>query len=201
MPGTLPPGKVLVIPLTRSAAPTADEETVAASSPIASGAPAAPAPQELGSQTADEWPEEDEPAGRSGSGLMIVVIAAILVALVGVGVLVFMLLTGGGPRFQHQVFRAQDGKHVTVALTFNDCGNFRAINPYCKKWSDGYWSSDYSRSGWCPGDIVAPLELDLTDHLTPGTHTVRFMIENVRPEDENGHFGYWRISGRLLGWK
>ena len=83
----------------------------------------------------------------------------------------------------------------------DDCRNFREINPYCKKWSDGYWSSDYSRSGWCPGDIVTPLELDLTDHLTPGTHTVRFMIEKVRPKDENDHFGYWRISGRLLGWE
>jgi hypothetical protein len=83
----------------------------------------------------------------------------------------------------------------------DDCKNFRALNPYCKKWSDGYWSSDYSRSGWCPGDMVSPVELDLTDHLTPGPHTVRFTIENIRPKDDDGHFGYWRVSGHLLGWK
>ena len=82
----------------------------------------------------------------------------------------------------------------------DDCRQFRAVNPYCRRWADGSWSSDYSRSGWCPGDIVAPLELDLTDHLTPGKHTIRFVVENVRPKDANGNFGYWRISSQLLGW-
>ncbi len=81
----------------------------------------------------------------------------------------------------------------------DDCRQFRDINPYTRRWSDGYWSSDYSRSGWCPGDYVKPLELDLTDHLTPGPHTINFMIENVRPKDADGHFGYWRISAQLLG--
>ena len=83
----------------------------------------------------------------------------------------------------------------------DDCKQFRAINPYTKRWSDGNWSSDYSRSGWCPGDIVEPLELDLSDHLTPGKHTVKFVIEDIRPKDENDHFGYWRVSSYLLGWK
>ncbi len=81
----------------------------------------------------------------------------------------------------------------------DDCRDFRAINPYTRRWSDGYWSSDYSRSGWCPGDYVKPLELDLTDHLTPGTHSIRFVIENVRPKNEKGDHGYWRVSGALLG--
>jgi hypothetical protein len=81
----------------------------------------------------------------------------------------------------------------------DDCWKFRDINPYTRRWSDGYWSSDYSRSGWCPGDYVEPLELDLTDHLTPGPHTIRFIIENVRPKGEDGHLGYWRVSAQLLG--
>lgn len=81
----------------------------------------------------------------------------------------------------------------------DDCRQFRDINPYTRRWSDGYWSSDYSRSGWCPGDYVKPLELDLTDHLTPGRHSIHFMIENVRPKDENGQYGYWRVSAQLLG--
>jgi hypothetical protein len=82
----------------------------------------------------------------------------------------------------------------------DDCREFRAVNPYTRRWSDGYWSSDFDRSGWCPGDKVAPLQLDLTDHLTPGKHTVRFAIEKVRPKDENGNYGYWRISSHLSGW-
>lgn len=83
----------------------------------------------------------------------------------------------------------------------DDCRRFRPLNPYCRRWTDGSWSCDYSRSGWCPGDIVAPLELDLTDHLTPGKHTLRFVIENIRPKDANGNYGYWRVSAQLLGWK
>jgi len=81
----------------------------------------------------------------------------------------------------------------------DDCRNFREINPYTRRWSDGYWSSDYSRSGWCPGDFVKPLELDLTDHLTPGPHSIRFVIENVRPKNEKGDHGYWRVSGAVIG--
>ncbi len=83
----------------------------------------------------------------------------------------------------------------------DDCRKFRDINPYTRRWSDGWWSSDYSRSGWCPGDMVLPIEIDLSDHLKAGNHTVRFMIENVRPENEKGDHGYWRISSQLAGWK
>jgi len=81
----------------------------------------------------------------------------------------------------------------------DDCRRFRDINPYTRRWSDGYWSSDYSRSGWCPGDVVDPLVLDLTDHLTPGNHWMRFNIESIRPEDEDGNKGYWRVSAFLVG--
>jgi len=82
----------------------------------------------------------------------------------------------------------------------DDCRRFRDRNPYCARWTDGSWSSDYSRSGWCPGVEVLPMEFDLSDHLTPGPHTIRFAIEDVRPIDEAGHFGYWRVSASLVGW-
>jgi len=81
-----------------------------------------------------------------------------------------------------------------------DCRRFRELNPYCRRWADGSWSSDYSRSGWCPGDRVAPLELDLTDHLGPGPHRLSLRVEDIRPRDEEGHFGYWRVSACLVGW-
>jgi hypothetical protein len=80
-----------------------------------------------------------------------------------------------------------------------DCLRFRTINPYCRRWSDGSWSSDYSRSGWCPGDRVAPVEIDVSRLLTPGKHTVGFRIERIRPKGEDGHLGYWRVSGYLVG--
>jgi hypothetical protein len=82
----------------------------------------------------------------------------------------------------------------------DDCRQFRDRNPYTRRWSSGYWSSDFSRSGWCPGDMVFPVTIDVSDHLTPGKHTVRFVIEDVRPENDNGDFGYWRISSYLTGW-
>lgn len=83
----------------------------------------------------------------------------------------------------------------------DDCKDFRPVNPYTRRWSDGYWSSDFNRSGWCPGDIVLPLELDLTDHLTPGEHLLRFMVEDVRPKDSTDHYGYWRLSSYIVGWR
>jgi peptide-N-glycosidase F-like protein len=83
----------------------------------------------------------------------------------------------------------------------DDCRLFRDRNPYCARWADGSWSSDYARSGWCPGVEVIPRELDLTDHLGPGRHTIHFAIEEMRPRDEKGNYGYWRVSAALVGWK
>jgi hypothetical protein len=82
----------------------------------------------------------------------------------------------------------------------DDCRRFRERNPYTRRWSDGWWSSDYSRSGWCPGDRVPPRLVDLSGVLGPGPHTLTFTIEDVRPKDAEGHFGYWRVSAALLGW-
>ncbi len=82
-----------------------------------------------------------------------------------------------------------------------DCRRFRELNPYCARWTDGSWSSDYSRSGWCPSQVVEPVEMDLTDHLTTGTHTIRFVVENMRPKNAEGDYGYWRLSAMLVGWK
>ncbi len=82
----------------------------------------------------------------------------------------------------------------------DDCGDFRAVNPYCAKWADGSWSSDYSRSGWCPGDVATPEFIDLSAALTPGEHTVTWLVEDIRPRDDNGQHGYWRVSAAVSGW-
>jgi hypothetical protein len=86
----------------------------------------------------------------------------------------------------------------------DDCEDFRTVNPYCAKWSDGSWSSDYPRSGWCPGDVVDPEFIDLSDRLTPGRHLLTWLVEDIRPqdpEDPDGHHGYWRVSASLSGWR
>jgi hypothetical protein len=83
----------------------------------------------------------------------------------------------------------------------DDCLQFRARNPYCRRWSDGNWSSDYSRSGWCPSDAVAPLVFDATRELGSGEHEIAFAIESIRPRGSDGQFGYWRVSARLVGWR
>jgi len=82
----------------------------------------------------------------------------------------------------------------------DDCLRFRTINPYCRRWSDGSWSSDFSRSGWCPGDTVAPAVFDVTTDFPSGDHEVGLLIEDVRPKNDEGHYGYWRVSAYLLGW-
>lgn len=82
----------------------------------------------------------------------------------------------------------------------DDCRRYRERNPYTSHWTDGSWSSDYSRSGWCPGVEVSPMEFDLSDHLTPGKHRIRFVVEGMRPKDGNGNFGYWRLSACAIGW-
>ncbi|MBU1676478.1 hypothetical protein KKA85_11940, partial [bacterium] len=83
----------------------------------------------------------------------------------------------------------------------DDCGELRALNPYCARWSDGSWSSDYSRSGWCPGDVVLPVVVDLSAWLAPGEHEVTYRVEDIRPADDEGHHGYWRVSAHLTGWR
>lgn len=83
----------------------------------------------------------------------------------------------------------------------DDCRKMREFNPYCARWTDGNWSSDFSRSGWCPGDIVLPHEIDATDHLQKGERKITIRIENMRPKNEEGNFGVWKVSAYVVGWK
>lgn len=81
----------------------------------------------------------------------------------------------------------------------DDCRRFRDVNPHCRRWFDGSWSADFSRSGWCPGDVVMPQPIDVTRYLSAGDHRLEFAIEEIRPQDESG-YGYWRMSAVLVGW-
>ncbi len=75
----------------------------------------------------------------------------------------------------------------------DDCENFEDQNGG----GGTYW---YSRSGWCPGDKVYPVILDVSDQLNSGVHNLSYWIENIRPEGIDGHLGYWRVSSFLTGW-
>ncbi|MBI9072593.1 MAG: discoidin domain-containing protein [Melioribacteraceae bacterium] len=70
----------------------------------------------------------------------------------------------------------------------DDCANFPS--------NGNYW---LSRSGWCPGDMVKPLVLDMTKYLSAGEHEIEFIVEDIRGIDVDGNYGYWRVSSYLTG--
>lgn len=79
-----------------------------------------------------------------------------------------------------------------------DCGTFRHFNPASGNFWNGISSSDYSRSGWCPGTAAQPVYFELPD-LKPGKHTITIAIP--QGADEGSSFSAWSVSGVLLGTK
>ncbi len=76
-----------------------------------------------------------------------------------------------------------------------DCATFRDQNPVSGNFWNGLSSSDYSRSGWCPGTTTNPVYFDLNG-LKPGKHTLRVAIPQGKDEGES--FSHWMVSGVLL---
>ena len=90
-----------------------------------------------------------------------------------------------------------DGKPKYIYTPWRgDCGTYRASNPASGNFWNGMSSSDYSRSGWCPGTATQPVYFDLTD-LKPGEHTMTIAIPQGEPE--GGSFSSWCVSGALIG--
>ena len=96
-----------------------------------------------------------------------------------------VILIDGQPRFRHTPWRS-------------DCGTFRVYNPASGNFWNGMSSSDYSRSGWCPGTATQPVYFDLTG-LAPGEHTLTVAIP--QGQREGTYFSAWNISGVLIGRK
>ena len=94
-----------------------------------------------------------------------------------------VILIDGKPRFSHTPWRS-------------DCGTFRVFNPASGNFWNGLSSSDYSRSGWCPGTATQPVYFDLTG-LTPGEHTITIAIP--QGQREGSYFSAWNVSGVLIG--
>ena len=94
-----------------------------------------------------------------------------------------VILIDGKPRFRYTPWRS-------------DCGTFRTYNPASGNFWNGMSSSDYSRSGWCPGTATQPVYFDLTG-LTPGEHTMTIAIP--QGQREGTYFSAWNVSGVLIG--
>ena len=94
-----------------------------------------------------------------------------------------VILIDGEPRFRHTPWRS-------------DCGTFRTFNPASGNFWNGMSSSDYSRSGWCPGTATQPVYFDLTG-LAPGEHTITVAIP--QGQREGTYFSAWNVSGVLIG--
>jgi hypothetical protein len=94
-----------------------------------------------------------------------------------------VILIDGQPRFRLTPWRS-------------DCGTFRTYNPASGNFWNGMSSSDYSRSGWCPGTATQPIYFDLTG-LTPGEHTITIAIP--QGQREGSYFSAWNVSGVLIG--
>ncbi|MFV0378718.1 MAG: PNGase F N-terminal domain-containing protein [Mangrovibacterium sp.] len=105
---------------------------------------------------------------------------------------------GGGDEFvpkKNELFI--DG---TPFFTFTpwrvDCGTYRASNPASGNFWNGLSSSDYSRSGWCPGTVSYPYFTSISG-LAPGKHRIHVFIP--QGERDGGSFSAWNISGLFYG--
>ena len=76
-----------------------------------------------------------------------------------------------------------------------DCATFREQNPVSGNFWNGLSSSDYSRSGWCPGTATNPVWFDLSG-LKSGKHTLCVAIPQGKDEGES--FSHWMVSGVLI---
>lgn len=89
-----------------------------------------------------------------------------------------------------------DGKPAYTYTPWRcDCGRYREWNPVSGNFWNGLSSSDYSRSGWCPGTATQPVYFNL-DFLTPGRHTLTVAIP--QGENQEGSFSHWCVSGVFL---
>ena len=90
-----------------------------------------------------------------------------------------------------------DGK---VAFTYTpwrqDCGCYRDLNPVSGNFWNGLSSSDFSRSGWCPGTATQPVYFDLSPWADGKEHILTVAIPQGKPVE--GMFSHWAVSGALI---
>lgn len=104
---------------------------------------------------------------------------------------------GGGDEFNPKANTIiVDGKDSFVYTPWRcDCGRYREWNPVSGNSWDGLTSSDYSRSGWCPGTATQPTYFDL-GAMKAGRHTLTVAIP--QGAQEGGSISHWCVSGVLF---
>jgi len=105
---------------------------------------------------------------------------------------------GGGDEFNKKMnYIFADGKLIYSFIPWrDDCGMYRNYNPASGNFPNGMSSSDFSRSGWCPGSTSVPVDIPVTG-LKPGRHTFSVYIPMGKPEGTS--FSAWNISAVLIG--
>ena len=105
---------------------------------------------------------------------------------------------GSGDEFNKKMnYIFVDGKLIYSFIPWrDDCGMYRNYNPASGNFPNGMSSSDFSRSGWCPGSTSVPVDIPITD-LKPGRHTFSVYIPMGKPEGTS--FSAWNISAVLIG--
>ena len=93
------------------------------------------------------------------------------------------ILIDGKPAFTHTPWR-------------QDCGCYRDLNPVSGNFWNGLSSSDFSRSGWCPGTATQPVYFDLSPWIDGEEHTLTVAIPQGKPVE--GMFSHWAVSGVLI---
>ena len=93
------------------------------------------------------------------------------------------ILIDGKPAFTHTPWR-------------QDCGCYRDLNPVSGNFWNGLSSSDFSRSGWCPGTATQPVYFDLSPWADGREHTLTVAIPQGKPVE--GMFSHWAVSGTLI---
>jgi hypothetical protein len=88
----------------------------------------------------------------------------------------------------------------------SDCSTYRKYNPATGNFSIGVSSSDFSRSGWCPGTATNPVDIPIdvngstpltTTGFKPGRHMLKVFIPMGKPEGSS--FSAWNVSAVLIG--
>lgn len=105
---------------------------------------------------------------------------------------------GGGDEFNQKMNTVLLDGNVLFQFTpwRSDCATFRKYNPASGNFWNGVTSSDYSRSGWCPGTATNPYYYPISE-LKTGKHQMKVTIPLGK--SEGGSFSAWNISGLLIG--
>jgi hypothetical protein len=88
----------------------------------------------------------------------------------------------------------------------DDCASLRRFNPSSGVWTESaFWkgdsiqeriaSSDYSRSGWCPGDQVQTIKF-LFDPMERGNHNLKISVPTAQVLTES-EMNFWNVAGYL----